>query len=34
MKSDKMTYINHADIESLIRKIDGCANNPDNSSTA
>ena len=34
MKSDKMTYINRADIESLIRKIDGCANNPDNSSTA
>ena len=34
MKLDKMTYINHAYIETLIRKIDGCANNPDNSSTA
>ena len=28
MKSDKMAYIIFADIESLIRKIDGCANNP------
>ena len=27
MKSDEMLYINHAGIESLIRKIDGCANN-------
>ena len=33
MKSDKMTYIIYADIESLIKKIDGCANNPENSST-
>ena len=33
MKSDKIPYINYADIESLIRKLDGCANNPDNSST-
>ena len=33
MKSDKMPYIIHADIESLIKKIDGCANNPENSST-
>ena len=33
MKSDKMPYIISADIESLIRKIDGCANNPENSST-
>ena len=33
MKSDKMPYIIYADIESLIRKIDGCANNPENSST-
>ena len=34
MKSDKMPYIIYADIESLIIKIDGCANNPENSSTA
>ena len=33
MKSNKMPYIIHADIEPLIRKIDGCANNPENSST-
>ena len=33
MKSDKMPYIIYADIESLIRKINGCANNPENSST-
>ena len=33
MKSDKMPYIIYADIESLIRKIDGCANNPENFST-
>ena len=26
MKSDKTRYIIYADIESLIRKIDGCAN--------
>ena len=32
-KSDKMPYIIYADIESLIRKIDECANNPENSST-
>ena len=25
-----MPYITYADIESLIRKIDGCANNPEN----
>ena len=31
MKSDKMPYI-YADNESLIRKIDGCANNPKKSS--
>ena len=31
MKSDKMAYIIHAAIESLIKKIDGCANNPENS---
>ena len=33
MKSDKMPYIICADIESLIKKSDGCANNPENSST-
>ena len=33
MKSDKMPYTIYADIESLIRKIGGCANNPENSST-
>ena len=33
MKSDKMPYIIYTDIESLIKKIDGCANNPKNSST-
>ena len=27
-----MPYIIYADIESLIRKINGCANNPENSS--
>ena len=30
MKSDKMQCIIYADIESLIKKIDGCANNPEN----
>ena len=29
MKSDKMLYIIYTDIESLIRTIDGCANNPE-----
>ena len=33
MKSDKMSYVINADIESLITKTDGCANNPENSST-
>ena len=33
MKSDKMPHIIFADIESLFRKIDGCANNLENSST-
>ena len=33
MKSDKIPCIIYADIESLIRKIDRCANNPENSST-
>ena len=32
-KLDKMPYITYADIEFLIKKIDGCANNPENSST-
>ena len=30
MKSDKMPNIIYADIESLIRKIDSCLNNPEN----
>lgn len=33
MKSDKLTYILYADIESLIKKINGCQNNPEKSST-
>ena len=33
IKSYKKSYIIYADIESLIGKIDGCANNPENSST-
>ena len=33
MNSDKMPYIIYADIESLIKRIDGCANNPEDSST-
>ena len=33
MKSDKMPHVIYADMESLITKIDGCANNPENSST-
>ena len=32
MKTDKIPYITYADIESFIKKIDGCANNPENSS--
>ena len=32
MKSNKMSCIIYADIESLIRKIDRCANNPEKSS--
>ena len=32
MKSDKMPYIIYADLESLIKKIEGCANNPEISS--
>ena len=33
MKSGKILYIIYADTESLIRKIDPCANNPEKSST-
>ena len=33
MESDKMPCIIYADIKSLIKKIDGCVNNPENSST-
>ena len=33
MKSDKMPYIIYADIESFIKEIEGCADNPENSST-
>ena len=33
MKSDKIPYIIYADIEFFIRKIDGCANNPEECST-
>ena len=29
MRSDKMPCIIYADIKSLIRKTDGCANNPE-----
>ena len=28
-----MSHINYADLESLIKKLDGCANNPEKSST-
>ena len=33
MKSGKMPYIMYAVVESLIEKINGCANNIENSST-
>ena len=33
MKSDKMSYIVYAGIESLIKKTDSCKNNPEKSST-
>ena len=33
VKSDKMPYIIYADIESLIRKVERCANNQENTST-
>ena len=32
MKSNKMSYIIYTDIEPLIKKIDACVNNPENSS--
>ena len=33
MKSDEMSCIIYADLECLIKKIDGCGNNPVKSST-
>ena len=33
MKSDKMPYIIYADLESLIKKIDGYVSNPEHFST-
>ena len=33
MKSDKMPYVIYANAESLIKKINGCANNPEISKT-
>ena len=33
-KSDKAPFIIYADLECIIEKIDGCKNNPENSSTA
>ena len=33
MKSDKMSYIIYAELKSLLKKIDGFLNNPENSST-
>ena len=32
-KSDKALFIVYADLECIIEKIDGCKNNPENSST-
>ena len=32
-KSDKSPFTIHADLECIIEKIDGCKNNPENSST-
>ena len=34
VKSNKMPYIFHADIESLIKKLDGYANNPEKFATS
>ena len=33
-KSDKAPFIIYADLECIIEKIDGCKNNPENSSTS
>ena len=33
MKSDKMPYLIYTDMEPLIKKIDGCINNPETSLT-
>ena len=33
MKSNQMSYIIYADIDSLFKKIDRCANDPEKSST-
>ena len=33
MNSNKLSHIIYANLESLIEKIDGCANNPEKSST-
>ena len=33
-KSDKAPFIIYADLECIIKKTDGCKNNPENSSTA
>ena len=33
-KSDKAPFIIYVDLECIIEKIDGCRNNPENSSTA
>ena len=32
-KSDRASFIIYTDLEWIIKKIDGCKNNPDNSST-
>ena len=34
LKSDKAPFISYADLECIIEKINGCKNNPENSSTA
>ena len=33
-KSDKARFITYADLECIIKRIDGCINNPENSSSA
>ena len=33
MKSDKIPYIVYTDLEFFIKKLDGCADNPEKSST-